>query len=259
MGCVYQVHALPLGSDRAIKQILPRAAMSARAREQFLREAREQGKLDHPNIVRVFDLAEPVPGAFSIVMEYVEGESADRLLALGPIAPELAVDLACQALAGIQHAHERDVVHRDLKEANLLITRGPRGEVVVKVADFGLAKNYQESGASGFTRDGTFGGTLAYMPREQLLDYRYVLPTADIYALGTTLYRLIAGVFPRDFQADQNPVLAVLELPAIPLARRVGWVSPRLAAVVDRALATDPAQRYRTAADMRTALIGAIS
>src|SRR5262249_31919927 len=151
-----------------------------------------------PNIVQVHDLAEPTPGSFCIVMEYVAGESAEQALARGPLPMVVAVNIACQALDGLSYAHQRGVVHRDVKEANLLLGADPWGRTVVKVADFGLAKNYHESGASGFTGDGTVAGTLPYMAREQLLDFRYVKPTADIYSMGVTLYRLLTGRYPRD-------------------------------------------------------------
>jgi serine/threonine-protein kinase len=258
MGCVYLARHDELG-DRAIKQILPKAAMTAHARALFLREASVQARLDHPRIVRVFELVEPMPGGFSIVMEFVGGESADKLLARGPLEPRTAVEIACQALEGLAHAHARGVVHRDIKEGNLLVHRAADGGLAVKVADFGLAKNYQESGASGFTRDGDLGGTLPYMPKEQLIDFRYVQPPADIYALGATLYRLLTGAFPRDYREGDNWVLVTLERPIVPLRQRAPSIDARLAAAVEKALATEPAQRYRSADEMRAALIAATS
>src|SRR5205823_6526037 len=127
-------------------------------------------------------------------------------LALAPVLPagfELVrtlgrVAIGCQALDGLAHAHAKQIVHRDIKEANLMLLRG--STLTVKVADFGLAKNFHKSGASGMTADGALGGTLAYMPKEQLLDFKYVKPPADIYALGATLYRLLTGEYPRDYK-----------------------------------------------------------
>jgi hypothetical protein len=258
MGCVYEVSHPELDAHRAIKQILPRAAMAKGARALFEREARVQAAIDHPNVVQLIDLRQPAPAEFFMVMELVAGESADRWLAAGPLAPELAVDIACQALAGLDHAHRLGIVHRDLKEANLLVSRQAHGGVHVKVADFGLAKNFHEAGASGLTADGTFGGTLAYMPLEQLKDFRYVKPSADIYAMGTTLYRLLTGTYPRDFAVDRHPVIAVMDAVVTPLARRAPHLPAALAAAVDRALEADPARRHGSAAAMRASLCAAM-
>jgi serine/threonine protein kinase len=146
-------------------------------------------------------------------------------------------------------------VHRDIKETNLMLA--PAGDrFVVKVADFGLAKNFQESGASGMTGDGALGGTLPYMPREQLLDFRYVKPPADVHALGATLYRLLTGLFPRDFLPGENWVLVAMEKPVVPLRDREHGRSlpPALCQVVERALEPELAKRFQTASEMRRAL-----
>jgi hypothetical protein len=237
------------GTELAIKQVLPRAAMSAEMRARFVREAAVQAKLDHPNIVRVFDLVEATPGSFSLVMEFVDGKGADSLIEDGRVVPpETVVEIARQALAGLAYAHARQIVHRDIKEANLMIANG-----VVKIADFGLAKNYQEAGASGMTGDGALGGTLPYMPKEQLLDFRYVKPPADIYALGATMYRLLTGAYPRDFRDGENAVLVALERPIVPIRHRRP-LPDRLSEVVEKALAPEVSQRYATADEMLRAL-----
>lgn len=254
MGSVFLARD-PDGALRAIKQILPRAAMSAQMRKLFLREAAVQARLVHPNIVRVHELVEPTPGGFSIVMEYVDGISADALLAGGRVVePPLVIAIATQALAGLEHAHAQAIVHRDIKEPNLMLVFTGAG-VVVKIADFGLAKNFHESGASGMTNDGALGGTLPYMPREQLLDFRYVKPSADVYALGATMYRLLTGCYPRDYRDGENAVLVSLERPIVPLRARRGDLPPRLCAIVERALEQDVADRWPSAAAMRAALL----
>ena len=256
MGAVSLARETASGGLYAIKQILPKAAMSAQMRAMFVREAAVQSQLDHPNIVRVFGLVEPVPGSFSIVMEYVEGASAESLLAGGHTAPPaLALAIGCQALDGLAYAHAKQIVHRDVKEANLMIV-DCGGRLAVKVADFGLAKNFHESGASGITSDGALGGTLAYMPREQLLDFKYVKPPADIYALGATLYRLLSGEYPRDYRDGDNWVRVSLEQPIVPLRARprARDVPAGLAAVIERALEPDPQQRFASAIEMRFAL-----
>jgi eukaryotic-like serine/threonine-protein kinase len=261
MGCVYLAIDEKRGVQRAIKQILPQAAMSPEMRARFLREASVQARLVHPNIVQIFDLVEPVPGEFSLIMEFVDGPSADRILPVGGIDWKTAVSIARQALAGLAYAHSRQIVHRDLKEGNLLLARDSNGDLQVKVADFGLAKNYQESGASGMTQEGAFGGTLPYMSREQLLDFRYVGPSADIYAMGATLYRLLTGQFPRDYREGENWVVITLERPMVPIAdRRNGARVPAtVRSVVEKALATNAADRFATAGEFEAALAAAVS
>jgi serine/threonine protein kinase len=146
-------------------------------------------------------------------------------------------------------------VHRDIKEANLMLI-GAGASLVVKVADFGLAKNFQEAGASGVTGDGALGGTLPYMPKEQLLDFKYVKPPADIYALGATMYRLLTGCFPRDFREGENWIRVALEAPVVAVrARESGRTVPAaLSKIVERALEPDVKQRFQSADEMRRAL-----
>ena len=138
MGCVFLARETATGEQRAIKQILPKVAMSAQMRKMFMREAAVQSVLVHPNIVRVHGLVEPMPGSFSIVMEYVDADSAERLVENGnTAAPDHVVAIGLQALDGLAHAHAKQIVHRDIKEANLMLLRG--ASPTVKVADFGLA------------------------------------------------------------------------------------------------------------------------
>ena len=260
MGSVFLVRDAT-GELRAIKQILPRAAMSIEMRRLFVREATVQAGLQHPHIVRVFGMLEPTPGNFNLVMEFIDGASAEELIRDGRTAtPALATAIGLQVLDGLAYAHARQIVHRDIKEANLMLLRAPDGGTLVKVADFGLAKNFHESGASGITRDGALGGTLPYMSNEQLLDFKYVKPPADIYALGATLYRLLSGEYPRDYRDGENWIRVSLEQPIVPLAaRRLGRAVPSsLCAVIERALAPDVAHRYQSAPEMRAALAAAI-
>ncbi len=254
MGSVHLARHLATGDVYAIKQILPRVALSEHARRGFLREASLQRQLDHAHIVRVFELLDHA-GGFQLVMEYVDGPSGDHLLARsGAFAPAAVREIGCQVLEGLAYAHERNIVHRDIKEANLLFPTQPDGTLLVKIADFGLAKNFQDSGASGMTQDGAVGGTLPYMPREQLLDYRYVKPPADIYALGATMYRLLTAQFPRNYKDGDNAIRVTLEEPIIPLRGRDATIPQALASVVETALETALDRRYSSARQMLATL-----
>lgn len=260
MGAVFRVKHRKLGRRSAAKIVLPRAAMAASGRERFLREAREQACLSHPNVVQVYDLVEVRPGVFCLIMEYVDGESAfARRKRAGDrgLPPSEAVEIVAEALLGLAHAHEHGVVHRDIKPGNLLL--GPSGSAGwVKLTDFGLAKSYQTTGASGFTRTGEQWGTLRYMAPDQMLNFKAAQPAADIYSMGVTLYLLLCGTFPHDYPPGVNEVLVVLNHPIVPLRQRNADLPPALCAAVECALQREPADRFRTAADMRRSLLAAV-
>jgi pSer/pThr/pTyr-binding forkhead associated (FHA) protein len=256
MGAVYLAMHPVLGR-RAIKMILPRAAISQRVRDMFVREAASQAMLDHPRVVRVLDFQETTRGVFCMVMEYVEGASADALVAQNPdgIDARLAAEIVAQGLEGLAHAHAKGLVHRDIKDANLLVGRDASGAPAVKLSDFGLAKSYETSGASGFTRTGDVSGTVPYMAPEQILDFRNVKPPADLYAMGATLYHLLTGKLAYDFRDEVDPLVTILEESIVPVRARKPAVPAAIAAAVERALAKDPAKRFASADEMRRALI----
>jgi eukaryotic-like serine/threonine-protein kinase len=259
MGVVFLAEHALLG-QRVLKVLLPEAAVKEQSRRLFLREARKQAALHHPNIVELFDLLEPSPGVFVAVMEYVQGESCDRLLERsGAGLPlDLAVHVVSEALLGLAFIHEQGLVHRDIKESNILLPWTADGRPgKAKIADFGLAKSYEDPGASVLTRPGQVGGTVPYMPPEQLRHFRDVRPTADIYAMGATLYRLLTGCYPHDFSSAQHPYHVILTEPVVPLPLRRQGLPPALVQVVETALAFDPARRYPTALAMRDALLAA--
>lgn len=250
-----------LGVQRALAQVLPRAPMSAKARARFLREARIQASLQHEHIVRLYNLAEVRPGIFCLDLEYVEGQDAESLLEKqhpqGMPVP-LAVEIVAQALAGLAFAHAQGIVHRDIKDANFFVARTPDGGVHVKVGDFGLAREYESSGASGITAPNDMAGTVPFMPPEQVVQYRNVKPPADVYAMGSTLYRLLTGCTPLEFPAGRNPFVVIMEDPIVPIRARNPAIPPALAAVVEQALRKDPAERYPSAREMRDALLRAV-
>ena len=257
MGVVYLATHADYG-ECALKFILPKVAITHTRMQKFLREGRTQLGLQHPRIVRAYDVIEPRPGIFCIAMEYVRGQSGDRMLEREPsgLAPRLAGSIVVQLLEALEYAHARGVVHRDIKEANFLVRESDSLEVLL--ADFGLAKSYETSGASGITSTGVVGGTLAYMPPEQISDFRGVRPAADVYAVGATLYRLLSGTWPHDFSEGVDPLVVVLGTEPIPLLVRRGDVPTALAEVVDRAMRPEASERYATATEMKVALEAAL-
>lgn len=253
MGAVYLARQNGTGREVAVKLMLPESAASERAMQLFLREVSVLSKLDHPNVVRYLDVGSAL-GQFYFVMEYIPcGPLADAAASLTPARRvPFVCGVLCRALDGLAYAHARGFVHRDFKPANLLVGAGDRP--VVKVSDFGLAKSFQNAGFSGMTLSGQAMGTLAYMAPEQLTHCRDAKPAADVYAVGATIYALLAGRPPLDVRPGRDPVRVLLEDPPPLLAAACPWVPQALATVVHRALRKAPADRFPDAAAMRAAV-----
>lgn len=256
MGVVYRAVREVDGEAVAVKTILPAVAPTAAAVGRFCREADILGRLKHPNIVghRAGGAAGPI---LYVVMEYVPGVTAAAVVARdGPLAPARARRWADQLLDALGHAHEGGFVHRDVKPANLLVVEGPSGDAV-KVADFGLARAYESSGLSGLTTDGASGGTPAFMPPEQVTDFKRVRPAADQYAAAATLYYLLTGRPVYEPGASARETLGlILSTDPIPLRPGAAPLPEPFGSVIRRALARDPAARFPDTHAMRRALLG---
>src|SRR6185503_12126004 len=243
MGCVMLAHDESNGQKVAIKTLLPEVAVADKSLRRFMREIEVAATLDHPNIVR-FVKSGTHNGAVYLVTEYVEGSDAARLADRqgGRLPYREAIHIVSQALDALSYAHTRGYIHRDIKESNILIS-GNAPNLTAKLTDFGLARSFTATGMSGITMAGDMAGTFAYMPPEQIRDFRNVRPTADIYAIGMTAYSLLAG----DTALDVGPsgdmaatVRAIFEGQIVPLRRRAPEVPERAAEVIERALAKDP-------------------
>ena len=257
MGCVMLAREEKTGRSVAIKTLLPEVAVTEQALARFMREIKVAEALDHPNIVRFIESGTN-NGSVYLVSEYVAGSDAARLAddQGGRLPYAQAIDIAGQALDGLAYAHEKGYIHRDIKESNILIS-GSAPNLNAKLTDFGLAKSFTQSGMSGITMAGDMAGTFAYMPQEQIKDFRNVRPTSDIYALGMTAYSLLAGDTALDIGPAQDmagTVRAIFEGQIIPLRQRAPEVPQRVAEVIERALNKEPANRWQSAAAMRTAL-----
>lgn len=258
MGCVMLARSEKDGRAVAIKTLLPEVAVADQAVRRFMREIEVAAALDHPNIVRYIESGTQ-NGAVYLVTEFVEGSDAARLADSqgGRLPYKQAIDVITQSLDALAYAHGKGYIHRDIKESNILLS-GSAPSYTAKLTDFGLAKSFTQSGMSGITMAGDMAGTFAYMPPEQIKDFRNVKPTSDIYAIGMTAYSLLAG----DTALDVGPsgdmaatVRAIFEGQIVPLRRRAPEVPERAAEVIERALAKDPAHRWQSAAAMRTALM----
>ena len=253
MGVVYRAHDDRLDRDVALK-VLPEDALGdEKSRTLLLREARSAAALNHPNICTIHEVGE-VEGHAFIAMEFIDGQSLNRLIPHGGMTAEHVLRFGAQIADAVAHAHERGVVHRDLKSRNVVVTQDGRA----KVLDFGLAKRLSHEDLSeastrieaSMTEPGTVVGTLPYMAPERL---RGDPATAgsDVWALGVMLYELAAGVRPFKGQTGFEVSSAIFSQPPPPLPTKVPL---ELRTVIERCLAKEPAARYRQANEVRAAL-----
>ncbi|MBZ0263489.1 serine/threonine protein kinase, partial [bacterium] len=189
MGEVYLAHYFKLDRTVAIKVLASNLSDDPSIRARFQNEAKLMAKLSHPNIVQLYDILEDGQN-LALVMEYIEGRTLDTIIGqeVGPIPEEQALPIFRQIADAVNYAHLKGIIHRDLKPANILVTPANH----VKITDFGIAKI---AGSRNLTRTGTRMGTLFYMSPEQV-EGKEVDFSADIYALGMTLYEMLAGKMP---------------------------------------------------------------
>jgi eukaryotic-like serine/threonine-protein kinase len=237
MATVYLAEDEELGRTVAVKVLAEHLAGEDAFRGRFVREARLAARLSHPNIVRVYDAGE-ADGRPFIVMEYVPGTS---LADIRPLPVTRVADLGMQACAGLQHAHDAGLVHRDVKPANLLV----RDDGVLKIADFGIARAAE---STRHTQAGTLLGTAAYLAPEQTAG-EDATRASDIYSLGAVLYELLTGRPPYSF-GSLGELAAKQSDGVIEPAGDVADVPRQVEAAVMHALARDPSFRPASAAEL---------
>ncbi len=247
VGEVYLAEDTVLGRKVALKKLSSGRIADPDSRRRFIREAKAQALLNHPNIATFYEVGE-TPEEVFIVMEYVEGRALSQLVLDGKLSLSEILDLAIQIAEGLSAAHEAGIVHRDIKPANVLITS--RGSA--KLTDFGLAK---WSEASGATQTGVRVGTAHYMSPEQV-EGKNVDRRADIFSFGALLYELLTSKKPFDGETETAIFYELLNVTPQPLARYARNIPPELERVVQKCLAKDPDLRYQRMddllADLRT-------
>jgi hypothetical protein len=258
MGCVMLGRSQTTGAAVAIKTLLPEFAVSDKAMRRFLREIDVAAALKHQNIVQFIDRGVH-KGVVYLVTEFIEGPDAAKLADArgGRLPPRETVAIISQALEALSYAHSQGYIHRDIKDQNILV-KGTWPNISAKLTDFGLAKSFTQSGMSGVTVAGEMAGTLAYMPPEQLRNFRDVKPQSDIYAVGMTAYSLLSGEIALSIGRKSSmaeTIKAIFEEPTIPLRQRSPALPPAICEIIDRALVKDPTQRWQSAQAMRNALL----
>jgi len=245
MGVVYKAQDTKLKRTVALKFLSPQALGSEEEKTRFVREAQAAAALDHPNICTVYEIDEAKGHTF-ISMACIEGESLKDKIASGPLKVEEALDIAIQAGRGLQVAHQKGVVHRDIKSGNIMVTSTSQTTVM----DFGLAKL---SGQTTLTKTDSTMGTVAYMSPEQArgeaADHR-----TDIWSLGVVLYEMVTGQLPFKSDYEQAIIYSILNEDPKPIVELNREVPESLDTIVNKALQKDPVERYQIIDDMLTDL-----
>ncbi len=243
MADVYRAEDLVLGRTVALKILHKQFATDAGFLERFRREARAAAKLSHPNIVSIYDVGED-KGIYFIVMEYVPGVTLKKIIQKdAPLSTEKTVHIAMQIAKAMEFAHNNEIIHRDIKPQNVIIT--DNGEI--KVTDFGIAR---AGSTSTMTRTGAILGTAHYISPEQAQG-SIVGPTTDIYSLGVVMYEMATGELP--FRGENPVAVALKHINETPIPPRNVFADlpVSLEAVIMKAMAKNPNERYRSADELR--------
>jgi DNA-binding beta-propeller fold protein YncE len=251
MGVVYRALQLDLDRPVALKLIAPQLAEDPEFRDRFVRESRAAASIDHPNVIPIYYTGESDDGALYIAMRYVEGSDLRTLVrAEQRLDPARAAQIVSQVASALDAAHARGIVHRDVKPANVLLGANDHAYLT----DFGLTKRVTSH--TGSTRDGGWVGTLGYVAPEQIRGERPDA-RADVYALGCVLYHSLAGAPPYQRESDEATLWAHLNDDPPSLHDRAPDVPASFDAVLARALAKDPDDRFPSAGDLGRAALAA--
>ena len=261
MGEIFKVRHIHLNELRVIKIMRPNVAADDQGLQRFLQEARTSTMIKHKNLAMLYDFAQLEDGSYYMVWEFIDGTNIQKWIAQnGALPPRLTVEIAIQALHGLEHLHSMDLIHRDISPENIMLSQDTKGRLAVKVIDFGIAKQLAEGeGGQGLTQTGMFLGKLKYASPEQagfLKEGEHLDPRSDLYSFGIVMYEMLAGRAP--FQAT-NPhgyiLKHVTEKPA-PIAELAPGVKvpPQLESVIMRSLEKSRDARFATAAEFAQAL-----
>jgi eukaryotic-like serine/threonine-protein kinase len=242
MGVVYKAEDTSLKRIVALKFLPPELTSDQQARSRFLHEAQAASKIDHPNICAVHDIGETDDGQTYIVMSYYEGETLKKKIARGRLKVEQALELTTQIADGLAKAHAADIIHRDVKPANVLVTK----DGIAKILDFGLAKL---KGETKLTQTGATVGTLSYMAPEQVQGQE-TDARSDIWSLGVVLYEMLTGIPPFKGEHEGALLYEIMSADPPPLTAIIPDADPELQQFVMRCLEKDPEERYQAVKDV---------
>ncbi|WP_131823506.1 serine/threonine-protein kinase, partial [Mycobacterium talmoniae] len=255
MGAVYLVANPELPRREAMKLLSAELSRDKGFRARFIREADVASQLDHPNIVSIHRRGQTEDGQLWIAMQFVDGTDADAALRAGQMTPERAVHIAGEVAKALDYAHRHNVLHRDVKPANFLLSGEVGPEERVLLGDFGIARAFDDASLTG---TGQVMATVSYAPPEALsgatVDRR-----ADQYSLGCALFRMLTGKTPFGDAGGQAAVMkAHLHQPPPRVSEIAGWLSPALDGVLATALAKDPGRRFASCSELAAAAKAAL-
>ena len=272
---VYLARNKLTNEEVALKVMLPKVAANQRAVNWFLREIENTKSLRHPNVIQLKESGY-ANETFFFTLEYCQGGSViDSMVKRGitTLPVDEAVAIILQVLDGLTYTHNaeipnvkladgsfgkgRGLIHRDLKPGNIFLAN-VGGKQVAKIGDYGLAKAFDLAGLSGQTLTGSAVGTLGFMSRQQVIDFKYAKPEVDVWAAAACLYAMLTGCLPRNLEG-QDPFLAVLQSDAVPIRDRTSTIPKPLAKVIDLALIDNPEIYYKSAVDFKQTLLNTIS
>jgi len=236
MGVVYKAEDTKLKRTVALKFLPPGLTHIPDVKERFMREAQTAAGLDHPNICTVYEFDEAEDKSF-ISMAYIEGQNLKKKIESGPLEFEESLRIATQAAEGLQEAHKKGIIHRDIKSANIMIDE----RNLAKIMDFGLAR---KTGGTLITKDGTTMGTIAYMSPEQARGEE-VDQRTDIWSFGVVLYEMLTGQLPFKGEHDQGVVHSILNTKPKAITELRSEIPIPIGQVVDKALEKNPDERYQ--------------
>ncbi len=255
MGAVYEAEHTVIGRRIAVKILYGQLAQDPSVAKRFVNEAKAAAMVGHPNILECTDFGRTQDGSPFLVLELLIGRNlSDELETKGPMSVGKIVRIVRQAISALGAAHEKGIVHRDIKPDNIFLCDRPGQEPFVKVLDFGISKFATQASTSPGTAAGSALGTPYYMAPEQFRDSSSVDARADIYAIGTILYEALTGRVA--FEADNLPALALkITLGEVtPIAELRPDLDPELVAVIEKTMARDRDQRFETMAELYDAL-----
>jgi hypothetical protein len=256
MAQVFEGRHPELGSPVALKVLRSTIAAQSLAAARFSREARVAALIRHPNVVRVFDVGVQ-DGIPYIVMEFLEGENLQKSLwNKGPLALGSLMELFLPIVSGVETAHMAGIVHRDLKPANVMLTNRPPHTVHPIVLDFGISKTMGEDVDGMLTRSESLLGTVQYLAPELTRSAKFATAHSDQYALGVMLYECATGRRPFSGASYYELMHAIVTAPVTPPSHVVPSIAPEFDAIVLRAMAREPSQRFASVHDLGCALLG---
>jgi eukaryotic-like serine/threonine-protein kinase len=258
-GAVWAAKNELIDRDVALKVMRPEVAEDAVSLQRFFNEAKASGRVRSQSIVEILDLGQAEDGSPFLVFELLEGEGLDeKLRREGAVHPELLLDMLTGVARALDTAHSQGIIHRDLKPANIFCARGPSGDMIAKILDFGISKVFDTGHNFTLTRTGTVVGSPAYMSPEQAGGREDIDGRADIWSLGVVMYEALTGTLPHQAANYNALMVRILTQDCDPIVTRKTDLPPSVCAIVDACLRRNRDERTSSAGLLGSQMEGAV-